>query len=268
VARIEALAGSRLDEGFAKRLGLAIGGPRGCSHVLTLAQLVGSTARQAVAAERRAFGAQAERPDGQRVFDRSLAIDGIARDAGPFELALQLADVHFAPTPGAAQPFERLAEHREWRLSVEIDLDAMTLGNASAAQRRSTREALGEWRDESARVAFFAGRPALGGVAGSCFAALGDDSERRPLLDMCLNVAPALVQCMAAISERWRQQGDDERPAMMVGGGMTDSCYMWRAEGALGRRVVEERLGYEREAATGGAGDGSLAAGRGPRSSG
>jgi len=242
VARVEALDGSRLDRDFTRRLGAAIGGPRGCSHVLTLAQLVGSTVRQALALDRRGFGAAAQRPDGQRVFERSLAIDGVAGDVGPFELALQLADVHFAPTPDAAQPFERLAEHREWRLSVGIDLEAMTLRDASAAQRRSTREAVGAWSDESASVSFLAGRPAMGGVARACFAALGGDPERAPLLDMCLNVAPAMVQCMAAISDRWYQRSDDQRPSMMAGGGMTDSCYMWRREGALGRRIAEERV--------------------------
>jgi hypothetical protein len=85
----------------------------------------------------------------------------------------------------------------------------------------------------------------MAGVAGACFAALGDDPERAPLLDMCLNVAPAMVQCMAAISDRWHQRSDDQRPSMMAGGGMTDSCYMWRREGALGRRIAEEREAYD-----------------------
>jgi hypothetical protein len=40
VDRIRALAGTRLDDAFARRLGEEIGGPRGCSHVLTLAHLV------------------------------------------------------------------------------------------------------------------------------------------------------------------------------------------------------------------------------------
>jgi hypothetical protein len=248
VARIETLAGSRLDEGFAKRLGHAIGGPRGCSHVLTLAQLVGSTARQATSLDRSVFGAAPRRPAAQRVFERSLAIDGIGGDAGPFELVLQLADVHFAPTPDTAQPFERLVEHREWRLTVEVDLDALTLRGAHASQRRSTREAVGAWREESASVAFLAGCPAMGGLAGACFAALsGDadgDAERAPLLDLCLNLAPAMVQCMAVLAERWRAHGEDARPAMMAGGGMTDSCYMWRRDGALGRRVAEELRAY------------------------
>jgi len=36
IDRIAALAGTRLDDGWARRLGDAIGGPRGCSHLLTL----------------------------------------------------------------------------------------------------------------------------------------------------------------------------------------------------------------------------------------
>src|SRR6516165_8511129 len=43
VDRIRALAGTRLDDAFARRLGDEIGGPRGCSHVLTLAHLLAST---------------------------------------------------------------------------------------------------------------------------------------------------------------------------------------------------------------------------------
>ena len=74
VRRIEALAGTALDANFAKRLGFAIGGPLGCSHVLTLAQLLGATARTALEADRTLFGPKPSRADGQRIFQRSLSI--------------------------------------------------------------------------------------------------------------------------------------------------------------------------------------------------
>ncbi|HJQ84315.1 MAG TPA: DUF2889 domain-containing protein, partial [Candidatus Binatia bacterium] len=44
IDRIAALAGTRVDAGWARRLADQIGGPRGCSHLLTLGHLLGSTA--------------------------------------------------------------------------------------------------------------------------------------------------------------------------------------------------------------------------------
>jgi DUF2889 family protein len=107
--RIAALAGTPLDDATARRLGGALGGPRGCSHVLTLAQLLTSTASTALALEAR-HHPDATRPDGQRIFHRSLSIDGV-QGRESFHLVLQQADVHLAPIEPSADtdPFARLA---------------------------------------------------------------------------------------------------------------------------------------------------------------
>jgi hypothetical protein len=47
-----------------------------------------------------------------------------------------------------------------------------------------------------------------------------------------------VIQCVPAVMERWQSRPDSSRPGMMAGGGMTDSCYMWRRGGALHRRMT------------------------------
>jgi hypothetical protein len=237
--RIGALVGSPLDEHATRRLGGALGGPLGCSHVLTLAQLLLSTSRTALAFDARAHP-ECRRPDGQRLFHRSLSIDGAVGDAR-LHLGLQLADVHFTPfVPGiGSDPLERLASRREIRAHAVVDLDTMQLRALRCAERLGTRDALQPaWRDRSGAVADLAGRSALGGMAASLFERLGADATDRPLLEALLNLAPAVIQCVPAVMERWRGDSSsgkskDDWPALRIGGGMADSCYMWRRDGAL-----------------------------------
>jgi hypothetical protein len=202
---------------------------------LTLAQLAMSTVQTALELERERH-AGAPRPEGQRMFHRSLSIDGLLGRDG-LHLALQLADVHFSPLfpRGDTAPLERLAGRLEIRAWAEIDLDAMCLRALRAAERISDRDTLdGPWRDRSDRVADLAGGSALGGMARALFDRLGSEASDRPLLDTLLNVAPALIQCIPAVTERWEHRSGG-RPSMMGAGGMTDSCYMWRRDGALHR---------------------------------
>jgi len=237
--RIAALVDTPLDAGSTRRLGAALGGPLGCSHVLTLAQLLLSTAQTGLALERERHG-DAARPDGQRIFHRSLTIDGVLGRDG-LHLALQQADVHFVPLVPRADtdPLERLAGRLEIRAIAEIDPDAMVLRSLRAAERESGRAAFyGAWRDRSAPLADLAGRSALAGMAAGLFARLGADAADRPLLDALLNLAPTLIQCVPAVMERWQSRPGAPRPGMMGGGGMADSCYMWRTGGALHQRMV------------------------------
>ena len=239
--RITALVGTPLDGESTRRLGAALGGPLGCSHVLTLAQLLLSTAQTGLALDRERFGGAA-RPDGQRIFHRSLTVDGVLGGDG-LHLALQQADVHFAPIVPRADtdPLERLAGRLEIRAQAEIDLDAMVLRSLRAAERESGRDAFyGAWRDRSAPLADLAGRSALGGMAAALYERLGARGEDRPLLDALRNLAPTLIQCVPAVMERWQRHPGAPRPGMMAGSGMTDSCYMWRTGGALHRRLVGE----------------------------
>jgi hypothetical protein len=239
--RIAALVDTPLDGDSTLRLGAALGGPLGCSHVLTLAQLLLSTAQTALALERERHGGAA-RPAGQRIFHRSLSIDGVLGRDG-LHLALQQADVHFVPLVPCADtdPLERLAGRLEIRAQAEIDPDAMVLRSLRAAERDSGRDAFyGAWRDRSPPLADLAGKSALAGMAAGLFERLGARAADRPLLDALLNLAPTLIQCVPALMERWQSRPGAPRPGMMAGGGMADSCYMWRTGGALHKRLVGE----------------------------
>jgi hypothetical protein len=74
----------------------------------------------------------------------------------------------------------------------------------------------------------------------------GADPADAPLRDALLHLSPTIVQCIPSIAERWRAAlgagGTDvsRAPSMMGHGGMTDSCYMWRREGFLAKRIESE----------------------------
>jgi hypothetical protein len=250
VERIEGLAGTAIDATYARRLGAAIGGPRGCSHVLTLAQLLGSAVVTWLASERDAGGAPRERRPGERLFDRSLSVDGLETPDGRLQLALQLADLHLEPAPADAEPFDRLGRQHEIRLQAEVDLGAMKLVHVAGGERWDAAR-LGDgapW--QALDLAFLEGHGVMAGLARRLFEALGDAPERRPLLDALLNLAPSVIQCMPALTDYWRHWREargsdatgrgDARPRAGDGpmGGMLDSCYMWRRDGALQRRLA------------------------------
>lgn len=244
VRRIEALAGSPLDASFARRLGAAIGGPRGCSHVLTLAQLLGSTVHTALEDDSRRYGPRPSRRAGQRLFQRSLSIDGLEGADGSLDLALQLDDLHFTPVGSVADPLERLAARHEIRVHATIDLGTMTIRRIAAAGRHADASSLEDAPWHPRDLAFLEGHTALGGMARTLFAEIADTAEERPWLDALLNLAPAVIQCIPALTSHWKRWREASRqggagPSMMSGGGMVDSCYMWRREGFLNQRISE-----------------------------
>jgi hypothetical protein len=255
VRRIEALAGSPLDAEFARRLGGAIGGPRGCSHVLTLAQLAGSATRTALETDAEIHGARAGRDPGQRIFQRSLSLDGLEEGERGLSLSLQLADVHFGTAPYAEDPVARLARQREIRVHVDIDLGKMAIRGIEGAERISDAATFQTAAWQPRDLAFLEGHPALGGMARTLFAKLSDTPEDRPLLDALLNLAPGVIQCVPALTDHWRRwrtaatgggASGDSGPSMMAGGGMVDSCYMWRADGHMHQQIEKVLRGVRR----------------------
>jgi hypothetical protein len=241
--RIEALAGAPLDRGFARRFQAEFGGPRGCSHLLTLGKLLGSTASFALACER-ACEPGPRRP-GERVYRRDLVIDGCAVDDGDVELSLQLTDLHLAPAAPLARPIERLGAALEIRALALVSMASMTLARVTAAERRRTRDTIAQtaWRDHGARLAPLAGLRLASGVGNALVERFGEAPEEQPLLDVLLNLTPALFQCMAVLSEGWPLAADRSRSLLGLGG-VPDSCFMWRRGGALDRaREEEQRAG-------------------------
>ena len=137
IGRIQALVGAPLDRGFARRWLAEAGGPLGCSHILTLGQLLASTVAWAL--ERDRACASGPRRAGERLYRRDLVIDGCAVPGGDLELSLQLTDLHFAPAPALARPIERLGAELEIRALACVAMADMKLAGIQAAERRRTR---------------------------------------------------------------------------------------------------------------------------------
>jgi len=240
IGRIQALVGTPLDRGFARRWLAELGGPLGCSHILTLGQLLASTVAWAL--ERDRAGRPGPRRAGERIYRRDLVIDGYALGAGDLELSLQLTDLHFAPSPVLARPIERLGAQIEVRVLAKVAMPGMTLAGLQAAERRRTRAELADavWRDHGAALAPLVGQKLASGVGGALVRRFGEDPDARPLLDVMLNLTPGLYQCVAALSESWPALA--QRNHSLIGmGGMPDSCFMWRRGGALDRAREQER---------------------------
>lgn len=240
VGRLQALVGTPLDRGAARRWAAEIGGPRGCTHLLTLGQLLASTVAWALECERACKTGPRRR--GERIYRRDLVIDGYAVAGGDAELALQLTDLHFAPSPPIARPIEKLGAQLEIRALARVSMAGMTLAACEAKERRRTRAELAEagWRDHAPALAPLVGLELKSGVGGALVRQLGDDADAWPLLDALLNVTPALQQCMAAFSERWplAAMANQSRIGM---GGIPDSCFMWRRGGVLDQAREQER---------------------------
>lgn len=230
--RVPLLAGARLDDGWPRRLADDIGGPRGCSHVLTLAQYLGATVAWALPRVAAPAGLAAWAP-GARLFRRDLSVDGAQPDATTLLLALQQIDLHLRPVAEPARPMDRFAGTRELRALASVDLGTMTLAALDVAERR---------RDEAQLDAPWTGRPdvaekAVGlsvfrGISAALLERFGGAPDDRPVLEALLMLAPALIQMFAALSDPWPALARDQ--GWVVGmGGRADSCWMWRRGGAL-----------------------------------
>jgi hypothetical protein len=237
--RLQALVGERLDGGFVRHLGSVFGGPLGCSHLLTLAQLMGASVPRflALAPEPGA------RAPGERIAKRVLFLDGFAAVGGGLEIALQLSE--FLTRPGAAvtYPLDRLARQHEVRVLARLDPGVSRLESLDAIERAREPATLASapWRSRSDALAGLVGGPALRGMAARVLAQLGDGGENELLRDTLLNLAPGVIQCLAALSHRLVAHFSGGAAALgsipreLSVGGYPDSCYMWRSDGALAR---------------------------------
>lgn len=230
--RIPLLAGARLDATWARRLADDVGGPRGCSHVLTLAQYLGAAVAWAMPRLAAPAGVPPWSP-GARVFRRDVVVDGAQPAADVLLLALQQIDLHLAPTPEPAHPMDRFAGTRELRALATVDLASMTLATLELAERR--RDAAGldaPWTARDDLAARVAGLAVLRGISPALLGRFGDAPDDRPVLDALLMLAPSLIQVFAALSDAWPAMAREQ--AWLVGmGGRADSCWMWRRGGAL-----------------------------------
>ena len=233
--RVDALGGTRLDVEWSRRLSAEIGGPRGCSHVLTLAQMLGPTVAWGIAHDRELHGPNAQRPTGQRIFRRDIIVDGLEPEDGRLELAVQLIDLYDAPAPELARPMARFGGALEVRAQVLVDYRTYSITGLMAAERWRGRDNLdASWEDRTNDVSGLCGTFLHRGVTAAILQHLGPDGADRPLGTLLLQIAPAMIQVNAALSENWPAVALQQK--WFVGmGGFADSCYMWRRGGPLER---------------------------------
>jgi len=248
IPRLRGLAGARLDDAFSRRLSDVYGGPLGCSHLLTLAHLLAATVPRAAAWERDARSrAPADREPGERLFDRSLVLDGLELDEGrKMDVAVQLSDVFTRPFALAPRPLDRFERQHEVRLLARVDMATMTFETLGARERTRSGPPVeaGAWQDRDGLLAPFVGGPAVSGLARAVRDHLGDAPEHQALRDVLRNFAPGLIQCLAASANRMVEgmgagsgggsgRGDrsGQEPVILQFGGLPDSCYIWRDGG-------------------------------------
>ncbi len=240
IDRISALSGRTLEEAFPRGVSRAIGGVLGCSHVLALARLVGGTLTEALRSE----PDPRERRPGELVWSRTLVFDGFqgqAERSGRIVLGVQLTDLHGAPAPPGAPTMDRFAGQADWRLHAEVDLATASVAHLHGAMRRRTPSNLEDatWTDLGGRVAPLVGQSVFRGFAAACLDELAQRDGDAPLLDALLQLAPAFLQCLGSLSDDWPAAAQRQR-AIVGTGGHPDSCYIWRRDGVLGRRLAAE----------------------------
>lgn len=237
------LAGERLDADFAKKLGLQFGGALGCSHLLTLFQLMASTVPRAVELERaREAREGTEHAPGQRFFRRSVFVDGHAHSPALTDVAVQLADTQTRPIAAGARVTERLALSHEVKTFASVDRTRFTLERLEVRERERSFENVGsaQWTDHAALVSPLVGARIIPGMAGRVFKLMGGEPRLRPVLDNLLMFAPGFIQITAALMDEYFEQREGAadpsrtaRPAVANLGGNADACYMWRTGGPI-----------------------------------
>lgn len=240
-SRLLALRGDKLDADFNKRLGHQFGGALGCSHLLTLFQLMASTLPRAVELEKtRALREKTSQPLGKCFFRRSIFVDGHERSDQTIDVAIQLADTHSRPIRPAGRPIDRLERSHEVAVIVVIDRTRFKIERLEARERKRSYETPGraDWTAATKPVLELVGAPLIPGLARRIFGLLADESGLRPLRDLLLQLAPGFIQISAALmDEHFEKRGLAEptdstgKPSVTSLGGNTDSCYMWREDG-------------------------------------
>lgn len=234
VGGLSALGGLRLDGRSLDRLRQSIGGPVGCSHLLTAAQLLCSTlswlgSEGELDVDGSSWAASAYR----RLFRRDLVFDASELEEGRMAIGVQLGDVRLAAARPDTLPMARFASHYELRMRLELDGWPATISQVAGAERRRPRDgfAAASWHDLE------------GPLAGLRGLSLGKGATRElqrllaglpPVLDAMLMLGPALIQCRASFPDKWLNVASTTagHPGLIA---MADSCYMWRRGGALER---------------------------------
>lgn len=241
--RLVELEGDCLDADFTKRLSAHFGGALGCSHLLTLFQLIASTIPQAVQLEEeRIHHEKVENRIGDRFFRRSLFLDGFEKDPETIEVTIQLADTHSRPGSPGDRPTDPLVKSHEWKTLAAVDRKRFMIRSIDVAERERTAQTLGtaDWVSQKHLVSELSGVPLIPGLAGRLFRLFGDKPSLAPLLANLLQFAPGFIQVTAALMDQYLVEREatpkgEETPQPSVAniGGNANSCYMWRDEAPM-----------------------------------
>ncbi|MEE3328556.1 MAG: DUF2889 domain-containing protein [Myxococcota bacterium] len=232
--RIPELVGRPLDTAFAKWLQAGFGGPLGCSHLLALAHLLGSTTPQALSRDAELFPADEHaRGEGERIFKRSLVLDGFELiETGRLQIMALLNDIYTRPQEEAHDLLDRLAFQRELRFWGEIGMPSMSFDVLESEQRKRSSLTAADWEDLSPLLSPLLGVGAMQGLSHRVLDLFSERPDMQPLQDILLSVGPALIQCLGSMAGRMaeNQPGQAAAPISALGG-MNNSCYLWRVGG-------------------------------------
>ena len=260
--RLQALQGEVMDDAFASKLSRQFGGALGCSHLLTLFFGMAAALPRAIAHERETASRRREkRRSGERIFWRSVFIDGYEVEGGAIELSVQLTDVHSRPHEMVETPLERLDRQEEVRVVARLAAPGFVVDQLRAAERLRELPSLADavWHERNDELAPLLGRPIVPGFSRRVRDQLGSRNDRALLRDALLQMAPGHIQVLAAITDRWfvhartdamsagAGESDATGPPVGAIGGMVNSCYMWREDSPL--LAARQRAMARREAA-------------------
>jgi hypothetical protein len=129
---------------------------------------------------------------------------------------------------------QRFGAQREIAAGAAVGMKDLVLRRLTASERRREGAdiASATWRSRDELVAPLVGCSLRSGISAAILRHFGAGGADGPLRDALLQLAPTIVQCFAAL-DIW---------AMLPGGGVAaetgglpDSCYMWRRDGALAK---------------------------------
>lgn len=249
--RLLDLIGECLDDDFQKKLGGVFAGPLGCSHLLTLFQLMASTVPRAAELERARFARDGtEQALGNRFYRRAVFVDGLQASADVTDVSVQLADTMTRPLGPGMSAVSRLELSHEVKTFSSITRKRFEIERLAIRERKRSAETLitSEWDDHSGHFAELVGTPLIPGLAKRIFTLTKGDPALRAVEDNLLMFAPGFVQVLAALmeaysEERAREAADSgSAPDISSIGGNTDSCYMWRRGGAIEKARFDSKV--------------------------
>ena len=245
--RLVAMTGERLGAELNRKLSAGFGGPLGCSHLLTLFQLMASCVPLAMAREQQRTAREGTpTAPGTRFFRRSIYVDGQLLPDATIDVVIQSTDTYTRPPSPGNRGFERLVRVHEVKCFAGVERKRFGLERLEVVERERDPErepganddAQGDpWTSHTDLFAPLVGHPMIPGMARRIFDRIGDDAAKHALKDALLQLAPGFIQITAALMDQGvlrrrfaERAAEPASPSVSGIGGMPDSCYMWRRD--------------------------------------